>query len=157
MMSLLRQKPTLLLHCLLAVSFLLTESAFAENHDSMSCPGSLPAAHATLAEGDQNSASHLQVTRKVESGAEFDLDICAADVTLTGIADNTLRVTVDLENPSQQHTAADYLQKLDVTTSRVKLQLHLMHALRAKVTIELPTSTPELTANLGRGDLTLVA
>jgi hypothetical protein len=157
MMSLLRQKSTVLLYCLLTGSSLLAKGAFAENHDSMSCPGSLPATHATLAEGDQGSSSHLQLTRKIESGAEFDLDICAADVTLTGSADNTLRVTVDLENPSQQHTAADYLQKLDVTASRVKLQLHLMHALRAKVTIELPTATPELTANLGRGDLTLVA
>jgi hypothetical protein len=157
MISLLRQKPTVLLYCLLAISPLLAQSAFAEDHDSMNCPGSLPATHATLAEGDQNSVSHLQLTRRIETGAEFDVDICAADVTLTGGANDTLRITVDLENPSQQHTTADYLQKLDITPTHVKLQLHLMHALHARVTIELPAATPELTLNLGRGDLTLVA
>ncbi len=123
----------------------------------MNCPSSLPATHAPLAEGDQNSVSHLQLSRKIESGAEFDLNICAADVTLTGSSDNTLRVTVDLENPSQQHTVADYLQKLDITTSHVQLQLHLTRGQRAKVTIELPPAMPDLTANLARGDLTLVA
>ena len=143
--------------CILAAGFLLAVRAFAEDHDSMSCPGSLPAAHATLADGDQNSASHLQLSRKIETGAEFDLDVCAADVTLTGSADNMLRVTVDIEDPSSQHTAADYLQKLDITTFHVRLQLHLFRPLRAKVTIEIPAATPELTANLGRGDLTLVA
>jgi hypothetical protein len=150
------QKPTVVL-LLLSASFLLAGRALAEGHDSMNCPGTLSESHAPLAEGDQNSATHLQLARKIDAGAEFDLDICAADVTLTGSTDNTMRVTVDLENPSQQHTAVDYLQKLDVTSSQVKLQLHLMHALRAKVTIELPAATPELTANLGRGDLTLVA
>jgi hypothetical protein len=153
----LRQKPVVLLYSLLAVSFLLTANAFADDHDSMSCPGTLPATHATLADGDQNSGSHLQVSRKIDAGAEFDLDICAADVTLTGSPDNVFRVTVDLENPSQQHTPGDYLQKLDVTSFHVKLQLHLMQALHAKVTIELPAAPPELTANLGRGDLTLIA
>jgi hypothetical protein len=123
----------------------------------MDCPGTLSASHATLAEGDQNSASHLQLSRKIESGAEFELDICAADVTLTSSGDNMLRVTVDVANPSRQHTAVDYLQKLDVTSSHVSLQLHLFRPLHAKVTIELPSATPELTANLGRGDLTLVA
>jgi hypothetical protein len=157
MKTLLRQETLLVLCCVLAASLLLAGTALAEEHDSMSCPGSLPATHSALAEGDQNSASRLQVSRKVESGTEFDLDICAADVTLTGSADSTMRVTVDLENPSPQHTAADYLQKLDVTTSHVELQLHLMRPLRAKVTIELPTATPELTANLGHGYLTLVA
>src|SRR5579863_10178959 len=63
----------------------------------------------------------------------------------------------ELQNPSQQHTAADYLRKLDITSDRVRLQLHLMRPLRAKVTIEVPTATPELTANLGRGELTLAA
>jgi hypothetical protein len=157
MMTLLRQRSKILLCCFLFAGVLLTVNAAAEDHDSMSCPGSLPATHATLADGDQNSASHLQVSRKADAGAEFELDICAADVTLTASVDNTLRITVDIENPSQQHTAADYLQKLDITTSHVKLQLHLFRPLRAKVTIELPAATPELTANLGRGDLTLVA
>jgi hypothetical protein len=157
MTSSLRKEAVILLFCLLASGCLFSQSALAEEHDSMTCPGSLPATHATLAEGDQNGVAHLQLTRKVDAGAEFDLDICAADVTLTGSADNSLRVTVDLESPSQSHTAADYLQKLDITTSNVKIQLHLMRALRAKVTIELPAATPELTLNLGRGDLTLVA
>jgi hypothetical protein len=157
MKTLLRQTSPVLLYCLLAANFLCAESAWAENHDSVSCAGSLPATHAALAEGDQNSASHLQVSRKIEAGAEFELDICAADVTLTASADNTLRVTVHLGSPSQAHTAADYLQKLDISTSRVRLQLHLMHPLHAKVMIELPAATPQLTANLGRGDLILVA
>jgi hypothetical protein len=157
MMILLRQKSMVLLYCVLFAGVLHTLNASAEDHDSMSCPGTLPATHATLADGDQNRASHLQVSRKIDAGAEFDLDICAADVTLTATTDNTLRVTVDIENPSQQHTAADYLQKLDITTSHVKLQLHLFRPLHAKVTIELPAATPEFTANLGRGDLTLTA
>jgi hypothetical protein len=156
MKTLSRQKSTVLLYCLMATGLLLTKSAFADN-DSMNCPGTLSANHVTLAAGDQNGANHLQLIRKIEAGAEFDLDICAADVTLTGSDGNLLRVTVDLESPSQQHTAADYLQKLDITPNHVKLQLHLMHALHAKVTIELPAATPELTLNLGRGDLTLVA
>jgi len=145
-----------LLSCILAASLLLAEGAFAED-DSMTCPGTLPATHATLAAGDQNSVSHLQLSRKIDAGAEIDLDICAADVTLTGSADNMLRVTVDLENPSQQHTAVDYLQTLDVMPHDVKLRLHLFHHLRARVTMEIPVTTPELAANLGRGNLTLAA
>jgi len=156
MKSLRRQKPMVLLSCILAASLLLAEGAFAED-DSMTCPGTLPATHATLAAGDQNSVSHLQLSRKIDAGAEIDLDICAADVTLTGSADNMLRVTVDLENPSQQHTAVDYLQTLDVMPHDVKLRLHLFHHLRARVTMEIPVTTPELAANLGRGNLTLAA
>jgi len=153
----LRPKPIFLLSCLLTASLMPTASAFAEGHDSMNCPGTLSGTHAPLAEGDQNSASHLQLSRKIESGAGLELDVCAADVTLTSSGDNMLRVTVDLDDPSQQHTAVDYLQKLDITNSHVSLQLHLFRPLRAKVIIELPSATPELTANLGRGDLTLVA
>lgn len=152
-----RHKLNILTHCLLAAGFLLMGSAFADDHDSMSCPGSLSGTHATLAEGDKSSAGHLQVQRKISPGAAFDLDICAADVTLTGSSDNTLRITLDMESPSQQHSAADYLQTLDITTDHVKLQLHLLRALRARVTIEIPATTPDLTFNLGRGDLTLVA
>ena len=144
------------LMCCLVVTFLLSGSAVAEN-DSMNCLGSLSADHAILAAGDQNSTSHLHLSRKIDAGAEFELNVCNAEVTLTGSADNTLGVTVDLENPSQQHTAADYLQELDITNFHVKLQLHLFRKLRAKVTIEVPAGMPELTANLGHGDLTLVA
>lgn len=157
MKSLLCSKSIALLCCILATTFLLTEKAFAEEHDSMNCPGTLSATHAALGKDDQNSTSHLFISRQVAATAEFELDICAADVTLTRSADNTFRVTVELQNPSQQHTAADYLRKLDITSDRVRLQLHLMRPLRAKVTIEVPTATPELTANLGRGELTLAA
>ncbi len=146
-----------LLYCLLAAGFLLAENAWAEGHNSMDCPGWLSSTHAPLAAGDQNSSSHLQLSRKIEAGADFDLNICAADVTLTGSADNMLRVTVDIEHPAQQHTAVDYLQKLDITPDHVELQLHLMHPLHAKVTIEIPSGPPSLTLNLGRGDLTLIA
>lgn len=157
MMTLLRQPSTVLLSCLLAASLLLAKGAFAEDHDSMSCPGTLPSTHATLAAGDQNSVSHLQLSRKVEADAEFNLDICAADVVLTGSSDGMFRVTVDIGRPAQEHTAIDYLQTLDVMPHDVKLRLHLFHHLRARVTIEIPVTTPELSANLGRGDLTLVA
>jgi hypothetical protein len=157
MKTLLRQKPMVLLSCLLAVGLLLAEAAFAEEHDSMNCPGTLPATHATPADGDQNSVSHLQLSRKIEAGAEFDLDVCAADVIVTGSSDGMFRVTVDIGRPSPEHTAIDYLQTLDVMPHDVKLRLHLFHHLRARVTIEVPVTTPELTANLGRGDLTLVA
>jgi hypothetical protein len=155
MKPMLRQKQVLLC-CLLATTFLLTENAPADT-DSMNCPGSLPAAHTALAEGDQNGANHLQLSRKIDAGADFELDICAADVTISGSADNTFRVTVDLVNPSQPHTAADYLQKLDISSSHASLQLHLLRALRAKVMIEVPTGTPNLTANLAQGDLILAA
>jgi hypothetical protein len=154
--TLLRQKSIALLCCCL-FGGVLTVNASAEDHDSMNCPGTLASTHAALADGDQNNASHLQLSRGIDAGAEFDLDVCAADVTLDGSTDNTFRVTVDIENPSQQHTVADYLQKLDITTSHVKLQLHVFRPLHAKVTIELPAATPEFTLNLGRGDLTLAA
>jgi hypothetical protein len=156
MKTLLRQKSMLLLYCLLVTSFLVAESAFADT-DSMNCPGTLADTHATLTDGDQNSSSHLQLSRKIGGVTDFDLNICAADVTLTGSADNMLRVTVDIERPAQQHTAVDYLQKLDITPEHVELQLHLMHPLHAKVTIEVPSAPPKLTLNLGRGDLTVVA
>jgi hypothetical protein len=157
MKTLLCHKPMVLLYCLLATTFLLAKNAVAEDHNSMDCPGWLSSTHAPLAEGDQNSSSHLQLSRKVDAKADFDLNICAADVTLTGSADNTLRVTVELERPAQQHTAVDYLQKLDITPGHVELQLHLMRPLHAKVTIEIPSAPPTLSLNLGRGDLTLVA
>jgi hypothetical protein len=157
MKTLSRLNITVLLSCLLAATFLSAKTAAAENHNSTDCPGTLPATHATLAAGDQSSANHLQLSRKVDAGAEIALDVCAADVMLTGAADNVLRVTVDIENPSPQHTAVDYLQTLEVMPHAVNLRLHLFHRLRAKVTIEIPAAAPDLTLNLGRGDLALVA
>jgi len=139
---------------LLLVSFLATAS-FAD--DSMNCPGTLPNNHATLAAGDQSTANHLQVSRSIEPGTEFDIDVCAADVILTASPDNELRITVDIARPSSQHNAVDYLHTLDISNRHAKLQLHLLRELRAKVTIEVPAGTPDLTLNLGRGDLTLAA
>jgi hypothetical protein len=144
-----------ILLCCLPASLLLAGGAFA--NDSMNCPGTLAATHAPLAAGDQNSAHRLQLSRKIEAGAEFVIDVCSADVAIAGSADNMLRLTVEIENPQQQHDAADYLQKLDVTTSNVQLQLHLFRPMHAKVMIELPKAMPVLTVNLGHGDLTLAA
>jgi hypothetical protein len=122
---------------------------------SMNCPGTMPSPHAQLAEGDQNTASRLQMTRKISPDAEFRLDICDADLTMSASKDDVLRVTVDIRNISGKFTAADYLKTFDVTAHTVTLQLQLPKSLRARVLVELPATTPELRIDLGRGDLSL--
>lgn len=153
MRGLLRPKSSVVLYLLLAGCF-LTSYAFADT-ESMNCPGKLPSAHAPLTEGDQNSASHLQLSRKIAASAEVHIDVCAADLTVTD--GDSFRVTVDLGNPSTEYAAADYLQTLEVTPSEVTLRLQLPKSARARVRVEIPLSSGDLQVNLGRGNLTLEA
>ena len=142
-----------LLYCLLA-GFLSSGYALADSH-SMSCDGKVPSAHAQLAEGDQNTATHLQVSRQIGSAAEVDINVCSADLTITGSNSSALTVTVDIGSPLAKSMAADYLETLDVTPEEVKLQLHLPRSVHAKVTVEVPTTITNLETNLARGDLLL--
>jgi hypothetical protein len=142
-------------HYILAGCLLLSGYAFADSH-SMSCDGRVPEKHAQLAEGDQSTATHLQVSRQISSGAEVDMDVCAADLTITGSSSGAFKVTVDIGTPSAKSGAADYLETLDVTPEEVRLQLHLPRSVHARVTIEVPTSTQHLETNLARGNLLLV-
>ena len=155
MRVLLRLKSRSVLCFLIASCVLLSCPAFADT-GSMNCPGRMPATHAQLVEGDQNSSSHLQLSRKIASSTEVHIDVCAADLTITGGSDS-FRVTVDLGSPSTQYTAADYLQTLEVSPGKVTLQLHLPKSARAKVLVEIPSQVPGLQVNLGRGNLSLVA
>jgi hypothetical protein len=142
-------------HCLLAACLLLSGYALADSH-SMSCEGRVPDKHAQLAEGDQSTATHLQVTRQISGARSVNMDVCSADLTITGSGSAALKVTVDIGTPAAKFTAADYLETLDVTTQEVRLQLHLPRSVHAKVTVELPAATPDLQSNLGRGDLLIV-
>jgi hypothetical protein len=81
MTTALRRKQAVL-YCIVASWLLLAGRALAESR-SMSCDSKLPATHAQLAEGDQNTANHLELSRKIASGASVDLDVCAADLTIT--------------------------------------------------------------------------
>jgi len=146
---------SLRVHCLLAVSLLLSGFGFADSH-SMSCDARVPEKHAQLAEGDQSTATHLQVSRQISGAAEVKIDVCSAELTITGSGTGDFRVTVDIGNPAAKSSAADYLETLDVTSEEVRLQLHLPHSVHAKVTVELPTATQHLEANLARGNLLLV-
>ena len=122
----------------------------------MSCDGRVPETHAQLAEGDQGTATHLQVSRQISGDAEVDINVCAADLTITGSSNGALKVTVDIGTPSAKSTAADYLETLDVTPEEVKLQLHLPRSLHARVTVEVPTTVKNPQTNLARGNLLLV-
>ena len=133
---------------------LLAPHAFAERQ-SMTCNGAMPSNHIVLAEGDQNSANHLQLSRKIASTAPVEIDVCAADLTVVGSKSGLLEVTVDLGNTAPKVTAVDYVQSLNVAPEGVQLQLRLPRRARAKVRVAVPTATPQLTANLIRGDLSL--
>jgi hypothetical protein len=135
------------------VSWLLLGGHALAEGQSMNCDSDKPATHAELAKDDQDSASHLQLSRKVALGAAIDLDVCAADLTISGSSGDQLRVTVDLGNPRSKLTAGDYLQTLDVSGQRVRVQLHLPKSVRAKVVIVVPAGISKLELNLVRGDL----
>jgi len=122
----------------------------------MSCDGRVPSAHAQLAEGDQNTATHLHVSRQIAGAAEVNIDVCSADLTITGSNSAAFAVTVDIGSPVAKSMAADYLETLDVTPEEVKLQLHLPRSVHAKVTVEVPTTITDLQTNLARGNLLLV-
>jgi hypothetical protein len=106
-----------------------------------------------LAEGDQSSATHLQLSRKVATGASIDLDVCDADLTIEGGKDDLLRVSVDYEHGAPKLPVGDYLQALDVASDSVNVKLYLPKQPRAKVIIVVPANTARTQLNLVRGDL----
>ena len=149
-----RRFPVPALYCILAGWFLLAGRAFAERQ-SMTCNGAMPSNHIALAEGDQNSANHLQLNRKIAPTAPVEIDVCAADLTVVGSKSGLLEVSMDLANTAPKVTAVDYVQNLNVAAERAQLQLRLPRAVRAKVVVAVPVATAQLTVNLVRGDLTL--
>lgn len=143
-----------LLWCISAGWLLLAGHAFAESK-SMTCDGGMPPKHIELAQGDQNSGNHLQLTRKIAAAASIDMeiDVCSANLTIKGSKNDLLEVTVDIGNSAPKVTAVDYVQAFDVTPERVQLQLRLPKNARAKVVVAVPAATPKLEVNLVRGDL----
>jgi hypothetical protein len=111
--------------------------------------------HAQLTGDDQSTPSHLQVVRKIGGAAAFDLDVCAADLTIKAGHDDEFRLTVDFDSATSKVPAGDYLQALDVSPRAVSLKLYLPKRPRAKIVILLPATTPRLQLNLVRGDLLL--
>lgn len=141
------------LACLLVLGVALERRALADDHD-MNCDSSAPRTHAQLAAGDQNTATRLELGRKLASGPEVTLSVCAADLTVQGGGNGELRVSVEIANPAAQHTAGDYLQSLDITPRGADLKLHLPRSLHARVVIVVPSATQHLVVNLVRGGLT---
>lgn len=137
---------------LLILGLAFAGRAFADDQN-MTCDNSAPSTHAQLAAGDQNTATHLELSRKLASGAGVTLDVCSADMTVKGGGDD-LRVSVEIENPASQHTAGDYLQTLSINPDKAEVRLHLPRSLRARVVVEIPARTPTLEVNLVRGVLT---
>jgi hypothetical protein len=123
-------------------------------HESIDCTKVSPTP-VKLAEGDQNTARHLKVSRKIEPGASIDLDVCAADLTIKAGKDDRFQVTVDFDTANAKSVAGDYLQALEVTPQAVSVKLYLPKRPRAKVLVVLPAMTPKLQVNLVRGDLSL--
>jgi hypothetical protein len=141
----------------LVASFLLLGTyAFADTQ-SMNCNDKPPATHAQLAQGDQNTPTHLQLSRKIAVGASISLNVCDADLTIKGGNGDQLQVTVDLDNPAAKLNAGDYLQVLEVTPQGARLRLDLPKRVRAKVLIVMPAAMDDLAVNLVRGDLILEA
>jgi hypothetical protein len=139
------------LYYMVAGLLILGERAVAQ-HQPMDCTLE-PTTHVKLAEGDQSSAAHLQLSRKVSAGASLDLDVCDADLTIKGGKDDFLRISVDFESGASKLPAGDYLQALDVTSDSVKVKLYLPRSPRAKVLIVVPANAPRTQLNLVRGDL----
>ena len=137
--------------CLLAGLLLFAEHALAQ-HESMDCTRE-PSTHLKLAEGDQSSPTHLQLSRKIATRASIDLDVCDADLTIKGGKDDLLRVSVDFENGAPKLPVGDYLQALTVTSDTANVKLYLPKQPRAKVIIVVPANTPGTQLNLVRGDL----
>jgi len=121
----------------------------------MLCNSDTPSTHIALAEGDQNSANHLQLSRKIAPTAPVEIDVCSADLTVKGSKSGLLEVSLDLTNTAPKLTAVDYVQNLTVSPEGVQLQLRLPNRVRAKVVVAVPTATPLLTVDLVRGDLSL--
>ena len=141
--------------CLLA-SLLLAGAAFAGT-DSMTCNVDLPSSHAELAEGDQNTASHLQVSRPIAANAEVALDQCSGNLSLIASKNGQLNVSVELGHPVSQHMAGDYLELLDITPHKAIVHLHLPKSVEAKVIVEIPATVQDVEVNLARGEFSLAA
>jgi hypothetical protein len=133
------------------LAFLACGHAAAQNQ-SMDCT-TTPQTRVTLAEGDQNSPRHLQVTRELLPGAHIDLDVCNADLIVKGGLNELLRLTVDLGSNTPAFLPGDYLQVLDTVSQTAAIKLHLPKSPRAKVVITVPASVRNLRLNLVRGDL----
>ena len=123
----------------------------------MSCNINLPSTHAEPAEGDQNSPSHLQLSRQIAAGAEVDLDQCSGSLTLIASKNGAFNITVDLGQSSAHHLAGDYLEMLEITPQKATVHLHLPRSVEARVTMEIPVVVPHLEVNLARGSLALAA
>ncbi len=135
-----------------AIMFLLGVNGNASAH-SMNCDAKLPRTHAQLAQNDQNSPNHLELSREIGGGAAIDLDVCTADLTVLGGIGDKLRVTVDLGNLEDKLTAGDYLETLDASPRNARVELHLPPEVKARVVIVLPAGTSKLDLNLVRGSL----
>jgi hypothetical protein len=141
---------------LLAGILSLGVAAFADT-DSMNCNSKLPASHVELAQGDQNTASHLQLSRPVAAGAQIELNVCNGDLTLAASKSGALQVTVDIGESSGQHMAGDYLEILDVNPHKIRVGLHLPRSAEARITVEIPVVVTDMQVNLARGSLSLAA
>jgi len=151
MTTCLRRQKTLL-GLSFAACILLVCHAFAESQ-STDCTDEKPSKRIQLASGDQNSGNHLQLSRKIAIAAAVDIDVCSADLMIVGGKNDRLEVTLDIANANPKLSAVEYVQTLDVTPEKVKLQLRLPKNVRAKVVVAVPVATPKLNVNLVRGDL----
>lgn len=140
----------------LAALLVFGGAAFAGT-DSMSCNVSLPSSHVELAAGDQNTASHLKLSRAITASAEVDLDQCSGDLSLVASKNGQLNVTVDLGQPASQHMAGDYLELLDISPHKAVVHLHLPKSVQARVVVEIPVTVPDVEVNLARGEFQLAA
>lgn len=128
---------------------LFAASAIADDY-SMNCTSKAPETHAQLAPGDQSTANHLELSRKVGTEASVDLDVCAAELSIVGGTGDTFRLTVDTADGS---TPGSYLHTFDVSTHDITVRLALPKRSGARVVVTLPAATSELRVNLVRGDL----
>jgi hypothetical protein len=136
----------------LVASWLLSEPAGVQS-EPMNCQSDAGKEHATLSQGDQNSAGSLRLARRIAPGASVDLEVCYADLTILGGKDDILKVTTTLGKPAAKRAAGDYLQQLDVSEHVAGVQLHLPESVHAKVVVVLPAGTSKLKVNLVRGAL----
>jgi hypothetical protein len=137
----------------LAAGSLLGFRAHAQS-TSMNCADSEQISQpAKLAQGDQNTAGSLQLTRKIASEGSLDVEVCFAELTILGGKDDLMRITATLPNPAANKTAGDYLQRLDVTEHGAGIQLHLPKNTHAKVVVVVPATMSSLKVNLIGGSL----
>ena len=151
-MTILLRGQKAVLYCILASRLLGGAHALAERQSS-NCDSDMRPTHVELATGDQSTANHLQLSRKIASGVSINLDVCAADLTVKGSSSDVFQVAVDIGNSAPKLTAIDYLKTLDITPQSVALQLDLPKKARAKVVVVVPMTTSKVDVNLVRGDL----